>query len=451
MIFKLTSSQLLTWADDTCTHPSWLIRTFHSLCRVICITIQEYRKNDLNIRAAALTFTVLLSLVPVLAMSTSVIKGLGGGDQLKRVMYNYVATLDSDSPSTFNGNEQTPDNSPTADPSSVTQHLYSVIDQIFDYVDKINFATLGTIGVIGIFISVILVLGNIELAMNAIWNVENGRSILRKLSDYLALLVLMPISMSLGLTSSTILKSDTLLSKFSILLPMAWVQPLLLKLLPLFFLSLTLFVIYLFFPNTKVKTIPATVGALFAGFFWFEVQNMYITLQLGVSNYNAIYGSFATLPLFLIWLYFGWIFILIGAQIAYAYQHKQTYILTNPDEKPSLRLAAAYDLLNTVYDNFTKQQTARIEDFQKLYPNYRKHLITGVVDDLATHNLLHKNEKDLSLLPSLPREYLENSKIVRAILGMNFSETTGGNLSKKVLDSASAQTISELASNHDTL
>ena len=242
--FSLT--ELIAWADEKCPQQTLGHRIIHAISRVVLITAQEFKKNELSIRAGALTYTILLSLVPMLAMSTAVVKGLGGGDQLRTVVYSYVETFEQKDTLIDEGGEPVDSLSSDKSSSNLTEHLYSAVDKIFNYVDNTNFATLGTFGVVGIFLSVVLVLGNIETAMNAIWHVESGRSVMRKIADYLALIVLMPISINIGFAASAVLKNDALLSKFSILLPMVWIQALILKLIPIFFLTLTLYVIYLF-------------------------------------------------------------------------------------------------------------------------------------------------------------------------------------------------------------
>ncbi len=434
MIGKITPSQLIDWADQSPTHDSEqsiVQKAARQLCRVILITGQEFKKNELSLRAAALTFTVMLSLVPLLAMSSAVVKGLGGSDQLKTVVYSYVSTLEQESSSTTVNSDGVTVNEPS---STLTQHLYSAIDNIFGYVEQTNFATLGTFGVAGIFISAILVLGNIEMAMNTIWHVRSGRSVMRKIADYLALLVLFPISINVGIAAGTVLENDALLSKFSIILPFTWLQALILKLIPVLFLTLTLYVIYLFFPNTKVKTLPAMVGALFAGFFWFQVQNIYIGLQVGVSKYNAIYGSFATLPLFLVWIYFGWVFILLGAQLAYAYQHKNSIRLTAVEFPPSLKLAVAYDLLDYVEKCFEEQQPATEEGFAEDYSMHSLGVINETLGQLEKHGLLHRTEGNGALMPSIPRKKIVYSTVVQAIVGDIYSESEGGKKSSCVLN-----------------
>jgi len=445
MFSQLSPSRLVDWADqqDVSDQPLFH-RIAHLVCRILLITAQEFKKNELALRAAALTFTVLLSLVPILAMSTAVVKGLGGSDQLKDVVYSYVGSLGRQNTSEDldtiekTGQSTAPLEKTKKASSDLTQHLYSAINRIFDYVDRTNFATLGTIGVAGIVLSVVLVLGNIELAMNAIWHVDKSRSIMRKIADYLALIVLMPFSVNVGLAASTVLKNDALLSKFSIFLPIAWLQALILKFIPVLVLALTLYVIYLFFPNTRVKTVPAMVGALFAGFCWFEVQNIYINMQIGVAKYNAIYGSFATLPLFLVWIYCGWIFILIGAQIAYDYQHNNYFRLTTAVSPPSLQLAVAYDLLDYVQDQFDKEQKATLEHFTSIYTMHNPHLVSDTIDQLKGAELIHTTEDSTSLKPSIPRESLDYGKVVRAVIGATFSETEGGKKSSHVLGAVAA-------------
>lgn len=443
MISKKTPSQLLTWADTQDRERFFVTKILHTICRIVLITVQEFKKNELSLRAGALTYTILLSLVPILAMSTAVVKGLGGGDQLRQVVYSYIETIDpGKSPTKKIEEQQEIPLSDQAD-SNLTEHLYEAVDTIFNYVDKTNFATLGTIGVMGIFLSVVLVFGNIETAMNTIWHVESGRSIMRKVADYLALVVLMPISINVGFAASAVLKNEALLSKFSILLPMVWIQAFILKFIPIFFLTLTLYVIYLFFPHTKVKSIPALTGALFASFFWFEAQNIYINLQVGVSKYNAIYGSFATLPLFLVWMYFGWLFILCGAQLGYAFQNKDTYQINHKKTTPSLRLSIAFDLMAYVRQSFEEEATATIDTFQEKFPVHSLSLVNDVTTELINHNLIHRSDSDCSIKPSIPMSNDDQSKIISAILGSGFSQTDGGSKSNEILKAAALSDFKE--------
>ncbi len=437
---KVSPTRLVTWADRKHTHHSFWLRFLHALLRVLLITVKEYKNNELSLRASALTYTILLSLVPMLAMSTAVVKGLGGGDQLRKAVYSYVETLEQGSGAQTTIQEiqeqKTTEAEKPPPSSTLTDHLSSAIDKLFDYVDRTNFATLGTVGVMGMILSVILVFGNIEMAMNAIWHVESGRSVMRKIADYLALLILMPISINVGFAASAVITSEKLLSKVEIILPVIWVQALILKLIPVFFLSLTLFVIYLFFPNTKVKTLPALTGALFAGFFWFEAQNIYISLQVGVARYNAIYGSFATLPLFLIWMYFGWVFILIGAQIAFSCQNRETYQICRRPAVPALQLSAAFDIVSHIFTSFNRETPTSLEDIQTTFTDYQPDLLARTTELLIASSIVHTTGEGEQLMPSAPMEKASHDKIIQAILGSEYSDTEGGEKSSLVIQGA---------------
>ncbi len=438
-------AKFLLWADDKSLSYNPVNRLLRTVIRVILICVQEFFKNRLSLRSSALTYTIMLSLVPMLAMSTAIVKGLGGGDHLKEVVYTYLETLEPSSNTV--GTEvlpsqeiQSQDISPapkeTSNPAAknnMTGHLRSAVDQLFAYVDQTNFAALGTFGVLGILFSVLLVFSHIEAAMNTIWQVEKSRPIIRKVSDYLTLMLLMPFSINIGFASNTILSSHNLSSRLDMFFPALWLQALILKLVPIFFVAVTLFIIYLFFPNTKVKSLPAFTGALVGAALWFGIQNIYISMQIGVSNYNAIYGSFASLPLFLVWIYMGWIFILFGAQLAYAIQNSNTHCLVPQNSKPSLLLSAAFDILDMVYKKHQQGEPERADQLATLLPDYTSQLINKTLELLLNHKLLYLTNDNKSLLPATPQENLKNSEIIQAVLGNDTPETAGGKKSRILL------------------
>lgn len=436
---------LFTWANAPCDKNSFLLHTLHSLTRILLITFKEFGKNELNIRASALTYTILLSLVPMLAMSTAVVKGLGGGNELKRVVYSYIDTLEETTPLTqigLPGAKPFPQTNNTEeivkdieDGLAITDQFRSVADQIFNYVDKTDFATLGTIGVLGVLLSAILVLSNIELSMNTIWHVSMGRSLLRKVTDYLTFLILMPLSINFGFAANAVLKNDVLLSKLTFFLQGPRMQTALLLLVPLFFITLTLFLIYIFFPNTKVKPGPAFIGAMLAGTLWFITQNIYIGLQIGVSKYNAIYGSFATLPLFLIWMFFSWVFILAGAQIAFACQRQKTYQLKRITHSPLEQLSAAIDILKATYSTY--ESKVKFDKQQLAYhcPEYSADLLCSSLKRLIAAEIIAVTKKG-RLLPGCPSGKLKYQNIVSSILGNSVPDTEGGKTSKALIKQA---------------
>ena len=434
--------RLTHWADQQLESPSPLMRFLHSLVRIILITLQEADKNTLSLRSGALTYTILLSLVPMLAMSTAVIKGLGGSDQLRDVVYSYIDTLEQTAPELELGGadekeaELPSDSTEPADAASLTAHLRSGADQLFDYVDRTNFVRLGTFGMLGIFLSVILVLNHIEAAMNTIWRITTGRSVLRKITDYLTLLVLLPITINIALAAGAILESQSLTGYLDRFIPAEWIQALLLNGIPIFFLTITLYVIYIFFPNTRPKTFPALAGALLAGTLWFATQNLYISMQIGVSKYNAIYGSFATFPLFLVWIYFGWLFVLLGAQVAYAIEKRKNYQLIRQSIAPALQLSAAIDIIRLITSRFQDRESTTFDQITHSLVTYSSAHLKQVLSELVRGNILHYAQGGGEIMPSLPAEKITNQHIIEVIFGSDLPESEGGLASKRVLQSA---------------
>jgi membrane protein len=236
--------------------------------------MREFAHDNISLRAGALTFTIILSLVPTLALGTAVLKGLGAGDQMRQAAYQFIDSLES----APRGSEETPpgprdeelqkpeagEKLNTSD-AALPGHLKKATNQIFNYVDRTDFATLGAFGVLGLVFSVLSVLGSIEQSMNVIWQAKSGRPFGRKLMDYLALMILLPLSVNLALATETTLQNKTLFKMVNDLLPIVWLTALLLKILPMLLVVGTFTILYRFLPNTTVRFLPALVGGS-AGF-----------------------------------------------------------------------------------------------------------------------------------------------------------------------------------------
>jgi membrane protein len=392
---------IIGWAARKKGDDGPLLAAARSLVRLLLIAVGEFQRNELSLRASALTFTILLSLVPMLALSTAVVKGLGGDDRMRQLSYSYVASLEEaelDDTATSTGENEAA--AARSEAANLTGHLRAALDRIFDYVDRTNFTTLGSIGMAGILLSVLLVLGHIEAAMNAIWKAAAGRTLLRKLADYLALLVVLPIAGNVAFAAAAFLESPALAAKLTTLLPFAWMQTVLLKMLPVLVISVVLYAIYIFFPNTRVENLPAFCGATLAAIGWFSLQNLYISLQIGVANYNAIYGSFASLPLFLVWVYLGWLFVLGGAQLAFAWQHRHSFPLLPPTADATLRLDCAFTIMARVQAGFLGGDILRQSDLVTGITAYPPELVAQLTTELVATGHLHTSASDGRLLPA---------------------------------------------------
>lgn len=411
-----------------------------SCLRVLIIMVREFEITGIPLRSSALTYSIMLSLVPILAMSTAILKGYGSDNDLKIAAYRLIDKIDPDKASPSITIPENPSGATDEEPSaSLPEHLRSGVDTIFKYVDRTNFATLGAFGIIGLLYAVILVMSTIESAMNAIWHSDQSRSLSRKIIDYLALIILLPISVNVALAGDAILASPTMLEKIHTFVPSVWLIKMTLKLLPFLFIVLSLMIMYRFFPNVRVDPYAALSGAIFASIFWFVVQRLYFVAQLGVARYNAIYGSFATVPLFLIWMNLGWIFILLGASLAYAIQNRNRYSLGPGGSSPQRHLQLAFDILQSVYDNFNIGQKTSFDSLLASHPTADPGSLKYTAEKLVEGSILHRvGEREVSYTPALPAETVEAKQVVRLFLGHENIKTTGGTYSARVINAAEA-------------
>ncbi len=442
--------KLKQWAFRSPQEEAQITEATRGVLRVLFIMFQEFFQTSISLRASALTFSVILSLVPMLAMSTAVLKGMGSGDQLRTIAYRFIEELepeDTQSPlsSKITENEavaqaeaSTPSDNDTTT-ASLDSYLRNGVETIFNYVENTNFAALGAFGTAGLLIVVILVFSSVEDAMNAIWHTKKGRSLFRKTMDYLALLILLPISINVAIAGDAILESPTMMGYITTFIPWPWVINMVFKLLPFAFFTLTLLLMYLFFPHVKVKTVPALAGAIFGAIFWFIVQRAYLELQIGVSKYNAIYGSFATVPLVLVWIQLGWTFVLLGAVLAHAIQTRDQYRLVEAPSKARLELQCAFDLLLTVYNSFAGGAVTSMNKLQEAFPEIDDYVFNSTIDLLSKGGLLHRVKEDdtIGLVPARPPESLTAEEVVRLVLGEEQTGVSvGGTLADRIVQGA---------------
>jgi len=269
--------------------------------RVIALALRGYQEDSCKFRASALTFYSLLSIVPVIAMLFGIAKGFG---LEKRVETEILQR--------FKGQEE------------VAEKIVTFANSLLE---NARGGLIAGVGVMILFWSVIQVLGNIEHSFNEIWGVTKPRSLGRKFSDYFSLVLVCPVLMVVAGSATVVVSSHArlLFEKITFLQSLGPVLLLPLKLLPYCTLWVTFTFIFIFMPNTKVKLKSGLVAGVVSGTLFQLVQWAYINLQIGVAKYSAVYGSFAALPLFLIWLQMSWLILLFGAEIAFAVQNVHTY------------------------------------------------------------------------------------------------------------------------------
>ncbi|MGQ4806712.1 hypothetical protein NKDENANG_00047 [Candidatus Entotheonellaceae bacterium PAL068K] len=259
-----------------------------------------FLEHQCLLRASALTFTTLLALVPMLAFTFAFLKGLGVQNQLLEPLL--VPVLDR-----------------------LAVGAEDTVELIIDYINNVKVGTLGAIGLGSLLFSTLLQLGAVEQSFNTIWGLHQGRTPLRKITDYVSVMVIAPLMLLLAIAATAALKNQTFITA---LLDMPVVGEALVfafTILPYVAIWIGFTFFYTFIPNTRVKLIPAFAGGIIAGTLWQLAQKAYIAFLVNMPSYQAIYGAFAQFPVLIIWLYISWVILLLGAEIVFACQHADTY------------------------------------------------------------------------------------------------------------------------------
>jgi membrane protein len=324
--------------------------------QLVSLVLRDFQADGCLLRASALTYTTLLSIVPLLALMVSVLKGFGVQDVLEPLILKNLAI------------------------GSV-----EVVSNIFRYIENTHFGRLGALGLIFLILAVLTLLSNIEKSFNHIWRVKETRSLLRRFSDYFSVVLLSPLLILVAVSMSSSLQSQTLVQH---LLETAYVGEavlLLFKLLPFLAMWAAFTSLYLFMPNTRVRFLSALIGGIFGGTLWQLVQWGYVYFQVGVAKYNAIYGTMAALPIFIVWLYVSWVIVLLGLELTYALQNASTMRQELGDEQINFasRQRLALTVLLLVGEAFYAGQPAwtkqRLCSELKLPPRKASELLTDMV------------------------------------------------------------------------
>lgn len=269
--------------------------------RIVLLAFRGLSEDKVSLRSSALTFYSMLSVVPVVAMTLGISIMVG----IENNLINYLNMQ-------FAGQQEV---------------LDWIIKFAHSFLENTKGGLIAGIGAIILLWSVMNVFSNIESSFNAIWQVRKGRSWFRKFSDYISMLIIAPILL-VSSSSATVFISTMLKQLASDVAIIGMVSPLLfflIKLIPYVLIWLLLTMVFMVMPNTKVNFKSAFIAGIISGTMFVFVQWIYIHFQIGVSKYNAIYGSFAALPLFLVWLQMSWLIVLFGAEVSFAVQNVEKY------------------------------------------------------------------------------------------------------------------------------
>ena len=304
--------------------------------RVFLLAAQGFQEDKCHLKASALTFWTVLSIVPVAALVFGIASGFGFEMMLEKELMERIP-----------GQEEA---------------FEQIVNFSHSLLEKTKGGLIAGIGIVILFWTVIKVLGNIEQSLNDIWKIKRSRTMGRKIGDYLSLMIICPFILILSSSATVFITTGiTYVSEKVSFLGM--ISPYMfsgLKLIP-YILVWSLFTfIYMIMPNTRVRLGAGMLGGIIGGTIYQLVQWGYITFQLGVSSYNAIYGSFAALPMFLVWMQLSWLIVLFGTEISYACQNIDKYELKPDSDNISrnLKILFTIRIVHVLVKNFSRGNKA---------------------------------------------------------------------------------------------
>jgi len=276
--------------------------------RLVIALARDLLAGQVSLRATSLVYTTLLSMVPLLAFTFSVVKAFGVNNIIAPLLDQLLAPLGE------KGGE--------------------IASRILGFVQNMQVGVLGSLGLVFLIYTAIALIGQIEDSLNFIWRVEEPRSWGQRFSKYVSVLLVGPILVvaAIGMTAS--IKSAAVVQWLLTVRAFGEIVYIASQFVPYLLVSVAFTFVYALMPNTRVRLVPALIGGIVAGVLWQLAGAVFTTLVVGSTRYAAIYSSFAILVMFLIWIYIGWLILLLGASVSFYVQYPQ--YMRVPSRPPTL-------------------------------------------------------------------------------------------------------------------
>ncbi|WP_018934822.1 YihY/virulence factor BrkB family protein [Thioalkalivibrio sp. ALJ24] len=379
----------LVLESDLAAMPRWRALGL-GILRGLYGLVREAAEGQLTLRAMSLVYTTLLSIVPLLALSFSVLKGFGAHNAVEPVLLEFLEPLGEQ------GEE--------------------IAQNVVNFVDNIQVGALGAVGLVFLVYTVVALVQKIEAAFNTIWRVETQRSLAQRFTSYLSVIMIGPLLVfaALGITA-TVMSSEAMQA-------LAGVEPFGLlitefsRLVPYLLIIAAFAFIYMFVPNTRVRPGPALVGAVVAGVLWQSMGWVFANMITESTRYDAIYSGFAIMILLLIWVYLAWLILLIGSNVAFYVQHPE--YMNVRGRRPRLSAAAherlGLNLMQVVARHFVEGRTPPTVDgvAEALY--VPGNALGGVARALEAAGLLRRTEEH-GLLPGRDLDHIPVAEVLQAL------------------------------------
>lgn len=383
------------WEVELSSLPWWKALLIRVL-RVFYVVIRDLLEGQLTLRAMSLVYTTLLAMVPLLAVSFSVLKGFGVHNQIEPLLLNFLRPLG--------------------------ERGVEVTSRIIGFVDSVKAGILGSIGFALLIYTVISLIQKIERACNDTWHVNRSRPLSQKFSDYLSVILIGPVLVfsALGITASVM--STAVVQKMVAIKVFGSLMELATKLVPYLLVIAAFTFVYIFVPNTRVRFRSALTGGLVAGVLWETSGWAFASFVVKSAKYTAIYSGFAILIMFMIWLYLSWLIVLVGASVAYYHQHPESVTSYRRELRLSNRMQEKLALLvmflvgNNYYDNLP---ALTLEEFAQSL-NVPMEALEPIMEALEGYGLLSQTANEPpTYLPARPLDTTGLKDVLDAVRGAN--------------------------------
>ena len=379
------------WKIDIKSQPLWK-RLLINLARFIYLIISDLSNGQLNLRAMSLVFTTILSFVPLVAVSFSVLKAFDVHNQIEPALLNLFA--------------------PMGDKAA------ELTTNIIGFVDNVKVGLLGTIGIAFLFYSVISLLTKVEEAFNYTWRIKKTRSFAERFSNYLSVLMVGPVLVFAAMGATASILNSSVTQNLASIEPFGTLLALITKLIPYLLIIAAFTFVYSFVPNTKVRFIPALTGGVAAGVLWQSVGYVYALFIAQSSTQTAIYASFAILFFFMTWLYLNWLILLVGSSIAFYRQYpeylmsKTHSIALNNRDREHLALNVLIIIGQHFYERNSPVNIETIVDILAC----PKQSVEEILHCYEQEGILHRvNDVGYAYSPAIPLENLTVAEAYQAI------------------------------------
>jgi membrane protein len=343
-----------------------------------------------------------MALVPVLALLSALARGFG----VQQVLHDVVV-------------KQAAEFSKNFDPALATD-INDRIGAVFGFLERTNFTTLGGLGFLVLLYAAIGLLSRIEAAFNATWSVERGRAFVRRYSDYIGMLILVPLLILVATSLTTVQRGAAFMDE----LPqwLHWIYSRGIGLLPLLLIWVAFTALYKVMPNTKVLWPPAMWGGLVAAVLWVATQWTYITFQVGVARFNAIYGTFAALPLLMVYMHLSFSILIVGAEVSQAVQNANVlrFGRGEPMRSFGLRRRLGVIVVHEVCERFRRGRPPWTPDDGHELLDLPIEWLAEVADDLVGAGLLIRAAENGGegggFVPARSPELIDAAAVYQAVL-----------------------------------